>query len=96
MLTSTSTLAEGVDRRGDEVVDVAPLADVAGDEAHRAIGAEVLDRRRPGVFVDIGDDDPRAVVQEAARDRIADAARAAGDDGDLVLERASDRLPCSA
>ena len=36
--------AERIDRCGDQVVDVEPLADVAGDEAHRAIGAERLDR----------------------------------------------------
>ena len=87
-------LAVDGQHRRHEVVDRRLVADVAGDEAHRAEAAQRLDRRRAAVFVDVGDDDARAFFQESSGDRMADAARRAGDDGNLVLEKHQDHSRC--
>jgi hypothetical protein len=66
-----------------DVVGVAGLADVGGDEAgvpERAGGSLA------GGGVDIGDGDAPALGDVAAGDRQPDAVRGAGDDRDLVLE----------
>ncbi len=48
--------------------------------------AQGLHRLVERVLPDVGDDDLRAGVQELPRDGEADAGRAAGDEGRLVLE----------
>ena len=51
-----------------------------------ATSPEFAGERLTGVDVDIGDDDPCALLDEALHRRAADAARATGDDGDLSGE----------
>ena len=66
-----------------DVVGVAGLADVGGDEAGVL---ETAGRGLPGGGVDVGEGDARALGDVAAGDRQPDAVRGAGDDRDLVLE----------
>ena len=55
LLTSTSIAPQACDRRGDQVLDVGPVADVAAHEAHRAERADLLHRAAAGILVDVGD-----------------------------------------
>ena len=48
--------------------------------------AQLLGRRLPRLLVEVADHDGRALGDEPARGREADAARAARDDGDLAGE----------
>ena len=74
--------AERRDGVVDQLLDRARIADVGGDEA--GVGAERLGLGLPGRRVDIRDDDARALRDVALGDGEPDAARAAGDDRNLV------------
>ena len=75
----------------DQIGDVGAVADVAADEADRATERRL--RLDAGLFVDVGKHDVRPLFDEAARDGMADAARRAGNDRDLVLKQ--QRTPSS-
>ena len=79
--------APALHRRRDEIVDVRLVADVAADEAHGAVRADLFDGAAARILVDVGDDDARTVGREAFGDGEADPLRSAGDDRDLVLKR---------
>src|SRR5262249_26963660 len=84
----------GVAQRGfggrDERGDLLDLADVArrGEElrARRAVFLEIVQRLVELLFLPSADRDLRAELHERGRGREADAAPAAGDDGDFVFE----------
>ena len=48
--------------------------------------ADLRGQRAPALRVDVGEHDTAAALHEAARHRLADAARPAGDDQDLAVE----------
>ena len=77
---------EGRDRRLDQPGDRARVADVAAHITHRSEPAEVFRRGGAGRVIHVGDDHPRAFLQEAVGDGLADAPRAPGDDSNLVFE----------
>jgi hypothetical protein len=70
----------------DELVALAPAADVAGDGDRLAPGrgADLGRRRRAGVELAGGDDHVGARLGQGLHDRPADAARSPGDDGHLA------------
>src|SRR5262249_30713125 len=81
--------AELVDCRGDELLEIGELAHVGLDADRTA--AELADARlqRPGRFRmrHVVDDDAGLLPCEFQGDRLPDPAVAAGDDGNLVLQR---------
>jgi len=63
--------------------DLRLVGDVAVGVAARVVGSELGGNGTAEVVLDVGDDDPRPVSHELGCGRLADAARAPGDDGDL-------------
>ena len=59
-----------------------------GDVGHGGLHPELVRERVEAVGVDVREDHPRALGDEAPRGRRADAARGAGDERGLVLESA--------
>ena len=87
--------AEGVDGGLDEPFEVLHLADV-GLDADRLVAqrGDLLLQLLRGLLVgDVVDDDVGAVLGEGEHDGLADAAVAAGDDGDLAGECAHEVPP---
>ena len=60
--------------------------DVGHDAAHAAGVGQLLDRGLEHRLLDVGDDDPGALLQQRLGDAAADARRSPGDDGNLAVQ----------
>ena len=84
LLNMQSSRPQVVDGQRDGRRDLILVGHVGGDEAGDV--AELLGGGLAGLDLDVGDDDPSALVDEALRGGPADAARRAGDDRDLSVQ----------
>ena len=81
-------LAVVVDGEVDQALDRLLLRGVAGEEGGAVAGAHLLEARLALRLVAAVDDDRCAFADEGVGDAATDAARAAGDRGDLAVELA--------
>ena len=87
LLTTHVELAEARDHGLHQGLDLVGLAGVAGEGLDLdAGGAQPLGRRGHALDLARGDGDLRAALPEGLGDRLADAAAAAGDEGDLAVD----------
>ena len=94
MLTSTSIGAELFLDACGRLEDGVPVCHIEWVElGTRADPRQLVDRRRTGLGVDVGEGDPRALGGEGTRDRAADTRRAAGEKHHLVLKSVSNTRP---
>jgi hypothetical protein len=70
------------------------IARIGRDDVHSVAAGELLARRVQHVAPAAAENDAGALVEEAPRRGLADAAAAAGDEDDLVLVTHEFRLPC--
>ena len=79
-------VAEFVEGRGHQIVNMQAIGDVAGGEPDLAQAFQVGNGGRAGLLVDVGDDDPGTFLKKTACYGQANAVGAAGDDCDLAVE----------